>query len=154
MKKAICLMVVCGLMAGCAAVPPVQQTIKNSFPVDKPFPQVWQAVIEVFSELNLPIMNMEKASGLITTDWISFNGQKDETGYCACGKPAFPMGETGRHGRFNVYVKQTTENSCEMKINAIFEMETAYKTSIQWTSCYSTGKLEAEIYRRVQDKLK
>jgi len=48
--------------------PPKPRQIQNSFQIEKPFDAVWTAVIEVFSELSLPIINIEKASGLIVTD--------------------------------------------------------------------------------------
>jgi transcription elongation factor Elf1 len=99
-------------------------------------------------------MNMEKASGLITTDWISFKGQKDETGYCACGKARFPLSEIDRHGKFNVYIKKISENSCEIKVNAVFEKIAAYGDVVEKTPCFSTGKLEADIYKLIIEKLK
>jgi len=141
-----------GLM--CCGTAPKPQQIQNSFPIDKPFEAVWQSVIETFAELNLPILNMEKASGLITTDWISFRGQKDETGYCSCGKEAFPYYEVDRMGKFNVYVKKVSDGACEVKINSIFEMTSAYENNVIKRSCFSTGKLEADIYKKVTEKIK
>jgi len=142
----------------CCAVAPAPRQIQNSFPIDKPFDAVWQSVIETFGELNLPIMNMEKASGLITTDWISFQGQKDEIGYCSCGEAGFPFVEQDRSGRFNVYVKKISDTASEIKVNAIFEQFSKDIWSRFGTTtkrhCVSTGKLEAEIYKRVSEKIK
>lgn len=69
MKKLLSLGLVLFLF-GCGTAPAPRQ-IQNSFPLPYPFEATWQAVIETFADLNLPILNMEKASGLITTDWIS-----------------------------------------------------------------------------------
>jgi len=140
-------------LSGCATVPEPREIV-SSFPVNKPMEAVWQAVIETFAELNLPILNMEKVSGLITTDWISFRGQKDEVGYCSCGKARFPLSEVDRQGKFNVYVKKINDDSCEMKVNSVFEKTAAYENTIEKSTCVSTGKLEAEIYRLVNNKLK
>jgi len=140
-------------MAACATAPAPRQ-IQNSFPIEKPFDSVWQAVIETFADLNLPIVNMEKASGLITTDWISFRDQKDNVGYCSCGSPGFPYGEVDRAGKFNVYVKKINENSCEVKINSVFEQTAAYQRSTIKRTCLSTGKLEADMFKRIQEKIK
>jgi hypothetical protein len=139
------------LLASCASSP-VPRQIQNSFPIDQPFEKVWQAVIETFAELNLPIMNMEKASGLITTDWISFRGQKNETGYCSCGRARFPLSEVERAGKFNVYVKKIDEDSCEIKVNSVFEKTAAYEDVVEKQFCVSTGKLEKEIYDLVLAK--
>jgi len=57
--------------------------IQKSFLIEAPFDKIWEAIIETFAELQLPIQNMEKASGLITTDWIDFKGQTNED-YCDC----------------------------------------------------------------------
>lgn len=144
-------------LVSCATAP-VPRQIQNSFPIEKPFDSVWQAVIEVFAELNLPIMNMEKVSGLITTDWISFYAQKITPFYdmADCGKLGFTDAEIERAGKFNVYVKKTSDNSCEVKVNSLFEQH--YRTydnpSIFKRACVSTGKLEAEIFKRVQEKIK
>jgi len=156
MKKFFVLgMIFIGL--ACATAPAVRQ-IQNAFPIDKPFEEVWQATIETFSDLNLPILNMEKASGLITTDLISFRGQKNETGYCDCGKlTAMLEIEQDRFGKFNVYVKKTTDTSCEVRVNSVFEQaHTSYGqgNALFKRSCVSTGKLEADIFKRISEKIK
>lgn len=140
----------------CCATAPVPRQIQSSFPIDKPFEPVWQAVIEVFAELNLPIMNLEKASGLITTDWISFRGQSN-TGYCDCGGLGLNV-ELDRRGKFNVYVKKISDNSCEIKVNAVFDHIVRYgldrNSTPSTSSCVSTGKMEAEFYKKFMDKMK
>jgi uncharacterized lipoprotein len=152
-NRFFCAVVICLMLAACATSP-VPRQIQNSFPIDQSFEKVWQAVIETFAELNLPIMNMEKASGLITTDWISFRGQKNETGYCSCGRARFPLSEVDRTGKFNVYVKKIGEGSCEIKVNSVFEKTAAYQDAVEKQFCVSTGKLEKEIYDRVLEKTK
>jgi len=156
-KRIFLVGLVCLALAACASVP-VPRQIQNSFSVDQPFEEVWQAVIEIFAELNLPIMNMEKASGLITTDWISFRGQKNETGYCSCGSAGYPFREQDRSGKFNVYVKKVSYAPCEIKVNAVFEQFSADVVSNSGATrtrpCVSTGKLEKEIYDRVLEKTK
>jgi uncharacterized lipoprotein len=97
-------------------------------------------------------MNVEKASGLITTDWISFKNQNDETGYCACATTKFPLVEVDRRGKFQVFII-AKENSAEVKVSAVFEKISQYKKIVENTPCVSTGKLEAEISKRVSKKL-
>ncbi len=111
------------------------------------------AVIETFRELNLPAANVETASGLITTDWISFKGQKDKTGYCTCGATNPPLKEVDRRGKISVSLG-VMNNSVEMKVDAVFEKVAQYKEIVDTTPCVSTGKLEAEIRRRVSEKIK
>lgn len=114
---------------------------------------MWQATIESFAELQLPIQNKEKDSGLITTDWIDFTGQKN-TDYCDCGGLGMNI-ERSRAGRFNVFVKKTSGNSCEVKVNCVYEQtyevtltETTYKRK-----CVFTGKLEADMFELIKSKI-
>jgi hypothetical protein len=157
MTKHLGLFLVVCFFIGCATAPVARQ-IQNAFPIDKPFDSVWQATIETFAELNLPILNLAKDSGLITTDWIRFAGQKEETGYCACGKAGYPFAVQDRAGRFNVFVKKTSDLSCEIKVNATFEqLSQDAVTSTGATRKrprVSTGKLEAEMFRLISEKAK
>jgi len=155
-KKFFALVIIVFVGAVCATGP-APRLIVRPFAIPKPFDAVWQSVIETFAELKLPIMNMEKASGLITTDWISFRGQDNTTGYCDCGGLGINV-EIDRLGRFNVYVEKVGESSCELEVNSFFENSTRSALIHNGPSsvgkCVSTGKLEAEIYKRVSEKIK
>lgn len=150
MKKLFMVLGILVVLTSCATVP-VPRQIQNSFPIEKPFDSVWQAVIEAFAELNLPIMNIEKVSGLITTDWLLVNKT-----YCDCESPGFTPATKEHRGKFNVYVKKNDENTCEVKINCLYEMIIYYtgSTGPRKYECISTGKLEAEIFKRIQEKIK
>lgn len=69
----------------CATAPPPRQ-IQNSWQIDQPFDDVWQAVIEVLPEMQLAIAQTEKESGLITTNPIDLT-TGDRT-YCDWGNLA------------------------------------------------------------------
>jgi uncharacterized lipoprotein len=152
--KIFSLFGLCLIFFSCATAPAPRQ-IQNSFPLEKSFDTAWQAVIEVFGELTLPIMNMEKASGLITTDWIAF-GLRTGTLYADCGKAGLFDIDIDRLGRFNVYVKKISETSCEIIVNSKFEKSYhGYKDpTVFRTPCVSTGRLEAEIFKKIQEKIK
>lgn len=136
---------VCLAMAACGSAPVARQ-IQSSFPVDQPFEKVWTAVIETFAELNLPILNMEKASGFITTDWLN-----PDSSFYDCGTPPFSTARRGTLGKFNVFVKKISDSSCEMKVNCLFDLTIFYTGpgGAKKYSCVSTGKLEKQIYDRV-----
>lgn len=138
------------LLVSCASGP-APRTIINSFTIDGDYDAVWSAVIETFADLQLPIDNMEKDSGLITTDWIDFTGQTNE-GYCDCGGLGINI-EVNRKGKFNVFVKKITENSFEMKVNCMFEQVYRFGDTIYKRNCVSTGNLEADMYNLVIEKL-
>ena len=138
-------------LSGCAT-PPKPREIISAFPIERSYDLVWQAVIETFAELQLPVMNMEKDSGLIITDWIDLTGQGN-TDYCDCGGLGINI-ELNRVGKFNVFVKKLAENSCEVKINTMYQQTIKFSDLISKRKCISTGKLEAEFYKLVNDKLK
>jgi uncharacterized lipoprotein len=109
--------------------------------------RTWSAVVETFAELNLPIMKAEKSSGLIATDWISFKDRIQGTTYCSCGSTILPLSEVDRRGKIDVVV-----TDMEIKVNAVFEKISQYKEIVDSSPCVSTGKLEAEIRKRVSEK--
>lgn len=154
--KILILGLACLFFAYCATAPVPRQIVK-AFTIEAPFDEVWQAVIESFADMNLPIANMEKDSGLITTDWEIYPRGKAGNVYCDCGGLGLNV-EIERRGRFNVFVRRLTEYSCELKVNCIYNQTiqpalAKGSTGITSRNCISTGKLEAEMFEMVKSKL-
>ncbi len=158
MKKLFAGLIIALFLVACGTAPKPRQ-IQNSFQIDKPFDSVWPAVIGTFADLMLPIRNMEKASGLIVTDWITLPGSYDtfekdnETGYCDCGGPAISWGRVTRAGKLNVFVKKTSETLCEVIISSKFEFTWQREFESRSYDCVSTGKLETEMFKRISEKV-
>jgi len=155
--KIFVLGLMCFMIYGCATAPAPRQIVK-AFTIEAQFDDVWVAVIDSFSEMNLPIANMEKDSGLITTDWIGYPLGKKGKVYCDCGGLGIWI-ELEREGRFNVFVKKITESSSELKVNCLYRQTIQPATagagdSIKVRTCVSTGKLEADMFETVKSKLK
>lgn len=143
--------IICAIAAGCAAAPKAR-VIQDAFPIEGEYDKVWAAVVETFAELQIPIDNMEKDSGLITTDWIDFSGQTNED-YCDCGSLGINT-EVNRTGRFNVFVRKVSEKSCEMRVNTMYEQRFRFGNGpLYKRTCVSTGNLEKETYAMVVEKL-
>ena len=155
--KILVLGLACLMICSCATAPAPRQIVK-AFPIGAPFDEVWQAVIESFADLQLPIQNMEKDSGLITTDWIDFPLGKAGKEFCDCGGLGMNI-ETRRVGRFNVFVKRVSVNSCEIQVNCTYSQTyepvslTGDSVPSYKRSCVSTGKLEANMFELVKSKL-
>jgi len=153
MKKVFILGVICLVFWSCTTAP-VPRIIVNAFPIGGSFDSVWQAVIETFAESMLPIENMEKDSGLITTGWISFPGQTNE-GDCDCGKLGMYV-EQSREGKFNVFVKRIDADNQEVKITCSYQQK--YYLAIDedrqtlTRKCLSTGNLEAKLFGLIRSK--
>jgi len=154
MKKNVLVMVVAALGFFACMSAPVPRTVVNSWMIDKPFDQVWSAVVEVFAEKNLTISAMEKVSGLISTKEISFGA--DPNGFTDCGGLGMNV-VNDKVGKFNVFLKQMPDGTCQMKVNAFFQMTSfnaldSHRT-LYTTTCVSTGKLEAAIWTSVLEIL-
>ncbi|MCP4545939.1 MAG: outer membrane protein assembly factor BamC [bacterium] len=146
---AICLLMVV-LVLSCATAPKIR-TIVNSFEFTEDFDSVWSAVVETFAEMNFPIDNLEKDSGIITTDWISFNGTSN-SGYCDCGGLGLAI-EQSRRGKFNVFVR-TTDAGVTVKVNCVFSQVATLMDSSMNRDCVSTGHLEAKMDNLIRSKVR
>ncbi len=71
LKKLLILIGVIFFM-GCAAAP-VQRAEPKTMEFQQPFDKVWSAAVRIITVDNdLPIQVIEKDSGIITTDWVTY----------------------------------------------------------------------------------
>jgi hypothetical protein len=106
------------------------------------------AVIETFAELNLPIATIEKQSGLIATDWISFGYSGED---CDCGSPGLAT-DSERTGKFNVFVREK-DGAVEIKVNTTFQVSRKFMDTVSRVPCCSTGELEKKIKTLVSQRI-
>ncbi len=99
--------------------------------------------MEVFAERDYPIDHFERDSGLITTHMIEFEYSLEN--YCDCGSIGMTPFDK-YYVRFNLILKRTSNDSCELKIFCKFQYGD--------TSCVSTGGFELQLCREIQSKLK
>lgn len=97
-----------GLLAGCVTPPTTAPTPRTAVSVNAPFAKTWDAVIDVFSDRNIPIRTIDRASGLIATDDLSVGSEGTE--WADCGKnneaPIAPLLAT-----YNVLVRGDSTRS-------------------------------------------
>ena len=99
----------------------------------------WSAVIDVFSERDWAIDNMDKASGLITTDWMRMEPRlADIVADCGINNGSFRT-----MVRFNVRVKPQGE-ATSVTVNTAFRSVGGVVSPVD---CTSRGGLEREIHR-------
>ncbi|MCK4306066.1 MAG: outer membrane protein assembly factor BamC [Candidatus Eisenbacteria sp.] len=124
---------------GCATVPK-PTTFSNSQVYQDDFDAVWTAVIEAFADNSWSIDNIEKASGLITTDWMRATNRSPVL--ADCGKDIVGEPSEGVLGeillRFNVFVKSTAAGHA-MRVTCTF------KTVKDDSGCLSKGVVEARL---------
>jgi len=153
MKKVFILGVVCIVAWGCSGImpqpPQVNPDLQDTFTINADFNKTWTAIIETFAELNFPILNMDKASGLIATDWMTVDASHYE-----CGSPGLTTAERGYHGKFNVFLKKTADGLSEIRVNCLYEMIIYYTNGLRKYPCVSTGKLESDMFELIKSKVR
>lgn len=134
------------VLAGCAGSLPVARQIDNTFTIADDMDVVWPAVIETFSDQLWPIDNIERASGLITTDWIIFGPQP----YFDCGDAGSFGSFRDESGRFNVFVREAG-NSTAMTVTTLWRttVVNSLDGSVGTRDCVSTGLLEGRFHEDV-----
>jgi hypothetical protein len=127
--------------------------------LNKPFDAVWQTSIEWFATHNTPIKNLDKSSGLISTEYSVSIGEAMKYMSCARTSSSGKIEFTNYTGNFNVIIKKLGDNSTKINVNVFFGCtqnkykelihlfipnETVLESSTR-INCSSTGNLEKEI---------
>lgn len=137
------------VMAACATAPVPRDVQRMAIVEGADFDRTWDAVIEILGERTWAIDNVERASGLITTDWMLTGDASDE--YMDCGSASFLSTHRDHEVRFNVLVRDG-DVGAELTVNSTMRAtswNTVDGTPIGATQCFSTGALEREIHDEV-----
>ena len=158
MRRILLVMVLALAMAGCGwnYRPPAANPKKYVFTVNAPRAKVWPAVVAAFAEINIPIKNIDKSSGLIASDPMRSKMGPD----CNCGDRAWRSGTIEPFSdeamvRFNVFI--TGDNPTTIQINTRFSY--TYIETTQWgiyklpLTCVSTGRIEGLIRQKILAKM-
>lgn len=123
---------------------PKRHKFENSSVTAASYDATWSAVIEVFASHNWPIQNMEKDSGLITTDWMSLDGYEHGAD---CGSAPLAS-KNGRGVRFNVLVREA-DGGARVTVNTTMREARSFDGNHFMVDCQSTGALEAAVHGMV-----
>lgn len=151
------------LIINCAPqvrVTPVARVIEKERVVNKPFDAVWLSTIEWFATHNTPIKNLDKSSGLVSTEYSL--SMAEAANYMDCGgTTTSAFGASTRlenhSGNFNVLLKKIDDTHTKVNVNVFYgcTLNTYnYKgllstemvlTSSKRINCNSTGVLEKQV---------
>lgn len=161
MKKFFFLSLIVILILGCSSYkPPKTYNFQNWADYALPFDEVWSRVIRFFAESGVNIKTMDKASGFIVTENISFNGALGQ--FLDCGEPGKAVFAYAKIenpiGYFNVYITKISEQATRVQIKTFYKAiysvyqyddyrKTFYKASESWMNCNSTGFLETGLLK-------
>ena len=134
--------------------PPKTYTIVNELNINKPYDIIWEKLISWFTSHNTPIKNIDKESGLLTTEYsLSVSDSKK---YMDCGDAGTKFGQYRKmenpKGNFNVTVKKIKDDNTQVIINVFFNTNLKVYdidgnlTSTELINCSGKGKLEKEIF--------
>lgn len=147
------LIVASMLAAGCATAPTPREFDRMALIEGAPFDATWDRVIDVFGERVWPIDNVERASGLITTDWMIVSEGPEL--YMDCGRAGMLRTHRDHEVRLNVLVREA-ERGAEVTVNAAMRA-TAWDDvdghPIEIVNCVSTGVLEREIHEDINARV-
>lgn len=153
------LMVVLMTLVGCAAsqqlTPATPRT--DTAVLDAPFDKVWQATVATLAEEGMPIQTIEKESGIVTTQFVSF-----ASGYSAereidqlAKRPRTFLGlGTWNSGRYTLSIYVSRVDSATTRIKATPHIE-GFENNVSksWVMCESNGALEEKMFAGIRSKL-
>lgn len=142
----IVLVVVGVVVLAASATAPTTRKVQTSASVPVGYDLAWEALIDLFDERGWSIQGMDKASGLITTDWLSLGS--DAEAYADCGSA--PLAQTIETAiRFNVRVKGD-DDSVDVNVNTAIRTVREFDGRTRKIDCVSTGAVEQMIHQQVQ----
>lgn len=150
MKTLIATLVVASL-AGCSTYkPPVDHHPVTSRTYALSYDQCWNGIVDWFAENSIPIKTIDKASGLIATE---YNLSNRIHGTYDCGTDGYDQ-TIGKEklASFNVIVRKVGD-SVRVNVTTTFTttISNVYaKTPPEPLTCTSTGKLESMILDRIR----
>jgi hypothetical protein len=105
------------LFLGCASsknvapAEPVVYVVEKDRIINKPFEAIWQSIIELLATYNMPIKNLDKSSGFISTEYKLVTGEVSQYMICEGASSTFSgkVELTNQGGNLNVLVKKITE---------------------------------------------
>lgn len=111
-----------------------------------PFDVVWQNLVEVLAEVNMPLKSVTKDSGLIVAERLTFDDR-----FADCGSRAlFPL--HGRRVDLNVFVGRDGPDKVTVRVNAGFtEIRGGPWGRIDRVQCVSRGLVEQVMLEAARD---
>ena len=150
MKKWVFVCVLSVVFLLSCAVAPKTYLFDNKFIIEQEFDEIWSAIMETFAERNIPIDNMEKVSGYISTKEMRFQSE-----WADCGTAgALEISSSQPLGSFNVFVKEVSPGNCTVTVNTTFRVSTQFMDNpSSYKDCNSTGEMESWFYETLLTKL-
>lgn len=138
------------LLSGCVAMQGnlkgPDQPLPNEYVIEASFDKVWGAIMERATEKSWPIKTIDKASGVVATDFVLLSQgissyRLREVAY----EPKTLLGTwEGARQTLNIFVSKLDENKTRVKIRCHFE---GFESNVdnQWIEWESNGTTEKAL---------
>nr|WP_141662010.1 hypothetical protein [Burkholderia ambifaria] len=154
---ALALVGLCGCVTQGGA--PIAMVVEKSRTYDAPFDVVWPAIIGSIADQNLPVTTLEKASGLIAINGVSYSPADANEGYRG-SVMGVPDQIISRTAKFNIFATRQDDGKTNVRVNTSFSMEIRtgngshlFPYLYQWQQSYSNGNFEKRVLNEVQYRL-
>ncbi len=128
------------LFVGCAHIAPMLHDFAKTKTTDVPFETVWNNIIGWMTDRMTTPVYMDHSSGFI----VAYT--RPDTSYCDCGWPRSKIWPTlPEHGLIFIHLVSDA-GLTRITIN------TRWEPTKEAPVCYSTGKLEEEVFQRITSK--
>ena len=146
-RIAVVMISVAAVLAGCRPVPAAQVAPRSATQVSASEAATWNIVLELFAERNLPIGNIDRASGFVATDPLGV--PDDSQPGVDCGKEnSLQLSLRPQLASYSVFVRGDSTSS-------------TVKAAVHWTSrssdkrvieCTTKGEWEAAFEKEVKTR--
>ncbi len=132
----------------CASAPAVRdiESLANYRGVS--FTEAWDLVVGEFTNRAWAIDNLERDSGIITSEWTSAEGDLYGS-YRDCGSAGFRANFSNYRGRFHAVVREI-DDGVSVSLTTSWEATRNSSNSISIVACLSTGLLELDLHRTLR----
>ena len=132
----------------CASAPVVRdiESLANYRGVS--FTEAWDLVVGEFAGRGWTIDNLERDSGIITSEWASAEGDFYRS-YRDCGTAGFRANFSNYRGRFHAVVREV-DDGVSVSFTTSWEVTRSATNSIGIVECLSTGLLELDLHRTLR----
>ncbi|MBC8525857.1 MAG: hypothetical protein ISS28_08420 [Candidatus Cloacimonetes bacterium] len=148
MKKYCIFLII--FFLGCAAtqtIPPEGKVIQEII-ISSTFDEVWSKLIEIITDLNMPIESVEKVSGILTTSFVSTTIERMAKISYHPEVKNYALFSNCRY-KLNIFVKDLGNNKVKIKIKPHYELSGQLMDRPWEIVAHSNGVLEKEIFDKM-----
>lgn len=135
-------------LVGCATTPAAVAPVRAPTEVSASFGRAWDAVVDVFASRNIPIQNMDRSSGFISTPELAVDRAAGKA-WADCGT-IMGMGIPPDRANYNVRVRGDSTRS-SVQVTVFWKMEPAAATTCTSRGVWEGGA-ETDIKARAESR--